>query len=96
MPKDKKVEKDTQWTDKHYDFKYTLTPEDIERGFIKVDAYFVSHVWNLGERDNNSGVLFHILKTLTRIGKKAGNKLQREITAIKTQADNLTRFIKED
>lgn len=83
----------SEWTDKHYNFDYKLTREDIDRGYIRVDAYFVCAVWGLFKRDGGSGILFHVLKTILRIGKKVGNSFQREIDAIKAQLDNLARFI---
>ena len=70
-----KVELET----KHYDFTYKLTKEDIEKGEIRIDPYFVSEQWKLGEKDN-SGAIFHILKTIARFGVK--NTKEREIKAI--------------
>ncbi len=81
------------YTDKHYDFTYKLSKEEIEKGEVKLDPYKVSSVWKLGERDNNSGILFHILKTIPRFGVK--NDEEREIQAIIKQAENLRRFIKK-
>ncbi len=83
----------SNYTDKHYDFTYKLSKEEIKKGEIKLDPYKVSSVWKLGERDNNSGILFHILKTITRFGLK--NDEEREIQAIIKQAENLRRFIKK-
>ena len=82
-----------EFTDKHYDFKHFLTEEDKQRGYIMVDAYFVCSKWKLFERDGGSGILFHCLKTILRIGLKAGNTVAREISAIKKQLDNLPRFL---
>jgi len=70
------------WTDKHYDFFYKLTPQDIERGEVKIDAYRVSKQWGLGTKDE-SGVLFHIVKTCARFGDK--NTREREIKALYAQ-----------
>lgn len=81
------------YSDKHYDFTYKLSKEEIKKGEIKLDPYKVSSVWKLGERDNNSGILFHILKTITRFGLK--NDEEREIQAIIKQAENLRRFVKK-
>ena len=78
------------YTDKHYNFICKLSKEEIEKGEIKLDPYKVASVWKLGERDNNSGILFHILKTITRFGLK--NDEEREIQAIIKQAENLRRF----
>lgn len=71
-----------EWTDKHYDNNYTLTQKDIERGFVKIDPYRVSKQWRLGSKDE-SGVLFHILKTVARFGEK--NSREREIKALYAQ-----------
>ena len=65
--------------DKHYDFEYTINPNDIHSGCIRVDPYFIARQWKLGEKDN-SGVIFHILKTIARFGCK--NTVEREIKAI--------------
>lgn len=83
----------SSYTDKHYDFTYKLSKEEIEKGEIKLDPYIVASAWKLGERDNNSGILFHILKTIPRFGLK--NDEEREIQAIIKQAENLRRFIKK-
>lgn len=74
--------KSTDWTDKHYDAFYHLTPKDIERGWIKIDPYRVSKQWRLGAKDE-SGALFHVLKTLARIGEK--NSVEREVKALIAQ-----------
>lgn len=65
--------------DAHYnfDFKFKLT-DDVEMK-LKVDPYFVAKQWRLGLKDD-SGVLFHILKTIARFGDK--NSKEREITAM--------------
>lgn len=72
----------TEWTDKHYDFHYKLTQKDIEQGTVKIDPYRVSHQWKLGTKDE-SGALFHLLKTLARFGDK--NSREREIRALYAQ-----------
>lgn len=65
--------------DGHYAFDYLLTDADRERGTIKVDPYFVAKQWRLGARDD-SGALFHVLKTIARFGSK--NSREREIRAM--------------
>lgn len=45
----------------------------------RLDPYRVSDIWRLGTRDN-TGVLFHILKTIARFGDK--NSIEREIKSI--------------
>lgn len=77
------------WSDKHYDFTYTLTEEDIGAGEIKIDPYFVADQWKLGEKDN-SGVIFHILKTCSRY--KCKHKEEREIKAIYGQIKRLAEM----
>jgi hypothetical protein len=77
------------WTNKHYDNYYQLTEQDIEDGKIKVDAYFVSNMWKLGEKDN-TGVLFHNLKTIARFGDK--NDIEREIRALYNQTKRLAEL----
>lgn len=68
------------WTDKHYDFDYTLTPKDIKKGSIRVDAYFVNRMWKLNQADD-TGVAFHCLKTLTRMNNNKNPK-ERELKAL--------------
>lgn len=77
------------WSDKHYDFKYKLTEEDIERGFLKLDPYFVSLQWGLGAKDP-SGVLFHCVKTCARF--KCKNTIEREIKALYNQVSRLAEL----
>jgi hypothetical protein len=79
----------TQWTDQHYSNYYDLTEADIKLGKIKVDAYFVSKVWQLGKKDD-TGVLFHNLKTLARFGDK--NDIEREIFALYKQTKRLAEL----
>ena len=69
-----------EYTDKHYDFYYDLTEEELSNKRIKVDPYFVAKQWNLGEKDP-SGCLFHIMKNSSRFGVK--NSAEREIKALK-------------
>lgn len=82
-------DKATTWTDKHYDFSYKLTEGDIEAGEIKIDPYFVADQWKLGEKDN-SGVIFHILKTCSRY--KCKHDEEREIKAIYGQIKRLAEM----
>lgn len=79
----------SDYTTKHYDFKYYLTEEDISRGYIKLDPYFVGNEWKLGEKDP-SGILGHDLKTIARFGDK--NSKRRESEALIKQSENLLRF----
>lgn len=65
--------------DKHYDFKYKLKEEDIKRGYIKVDPYFVSYIYKFNQIEPTGG-LFHIFKTVARFGRKNG--IVREVRAI--------------
>jgi hypothetical protein len=75
--------------DSHYNFFYMLSPEEIEAKQIKIDPYFVSKQWRVGERDA-SGALFHILKTIARFGDK--NPKEREIKAIYLQIKRLAEL----
>lgn len=79
----------TQWTDKHYDFNYTLTDKDIEAGSIKLDPYFVAKQWKTGSKDD-SGALFHVLKTVARFGDK--NPVEREVKALYAQVKRLAEL----
>lgn len=81
---------ETQWTDKHYDNWYKLTPEDIKLGKIKIDPYFVNRIWKLNEKDD-TGVLFHNLKTLNRWGVK--NTVEREVKALIGQTKRLAELL---
>lgn len=78
----------TQWTDKHYDFTYTLSEKDIEQGGIKIDPYFISKQWKVGSKDD-SGALFHCLKTIARFGHK--NDIEREVKALHAQVLGVAR-----
>ncbi len=84
LPKDSNT-----WTDKHYDFSYTLTEDDIEKGEIKIDPYFVAYQWKLGEKDN-SGALWHTFKGIARFGEK--NSIEREIRAFHAQIKRLAEL----
>lgn len=79
----------TEWTDKHYDNNYTLTQKDIERGFVKVDPYFVSKIWKIGSKDD-SGALWHCFKAIARYGEK--NSKEREIRALHAQIKRLAEL----
>lgn len=74
---------------KHYNFFYTLTEDDVEAGSLKLDPYFVSQQWKLGKKDD-TGVLFHCLKTLARFGDK--NDVDREIKALNAQVKRLAEL----
>lgn len=83
----------TKYSEKHYDFDYVLTEKDLATGKIRVDAYFVSKQWRLGSKDD-SGALFHSLKTIARFGVK--NPIEREIKALYSQAKALARIYDVD
>lgn len=74
---------------KHYDTFYQLTDKDIKQGKIKIDAYFVAKQWKVGSKDD-SGALFHSLKTIARFGEK--NSIEREIKALYNQTLALARI----
>lgn len=76
------------YSTKHYDTYYQLTEKDIEEGKIRVDAYWVAKQWKIGSRDD-SGALFHNLKTIARFGEK--NSIEREIKALYNQTKALAR-----
>lgn len=86
------AENTNQWTDKHYDNWYTLTPEDIEAGKVKIDAYMVNRAWRINSWDD-TGAAFHVLKTLTRICNSK-NSLDRELTALQEQIKCLVKLHK--
>lgn len=73
------------WTDKHYNFIVDVSKQDT----IKIDPYFISKVWKLGSKDE-SGVLFHLLKTIARFGDK--NPVEREIKALYKQVKRLAEL----
>jgi hypothetical protein len=81
------------WTDKHYDFYYTkeLTEKELtsKEVSIKIDPCFVSMHWELGSKDN-TGVLFHNLKTIARWGTK--NDIEREIKALYNQTKRMAEL----
>lgn len=78
-----------EYSAKHYDTFYHLTDKDIEQGKIKIDAYFVAKQWKVGSKDD-SGALFHNLKTIARFGEK--NSIEREIKALYNQTLALARI----
>jgi hypothetical protein len=78
-----------EWTDKHYDHYYHLTPEDISAGKIRLDAYTVSKVWKIGSKDD-SGALWHTFKLFPRWGEK--NSVEREIKALYAQTKALAKI----
>lgn len=75
--------------DSHYNFNYSLTQDDIDMGYIKIDPYFVAKQWQLGAKDD-SGILFHCLKTLARFGDK--NSREREVAALYKQVNRLAEL----
>ena len=78
-----------KYSTSHYDFEYALTEEDIKNEKIKIDPYFVSKTWKLGEKDQ-SGVIFHCLKTIARFGVK--NDRGREVKALYFQIKRLAEL----
>jgi hypothetical protein len=78
-----------EWTDKHYDNKYYFTPEDIERGYIKLDPYWLSLQLKLGVKDP-SCIIWHSFKTICRFGEK--NDKLREAKALLAQAKRLVEL----
>lgn len=76
--------------DAHYSsFEYVL-PCNMKKGdVIKIDPYFVSKTWRLGSKDD-SGILFHCLKTLARYSEK--NSREREILALYKQVKRLAQL----
>lgn len=75
--------------DSHYNFNYSLSPEDIDNGYIKLDPYFVAKQWKLGSKDD-TGILFHCFKLIARFGEK--NPKEREILALYKQAVRLAEL----
>jgi len=80
-----------EFSDKYYNFKYKLSEKDIETGFIKIDPYFITKEWKLNSKDD-TGILFHCLKTLCRFGEK--NSIGREIKALNAQIKRLAEINK--
>ena len=81
---------DGGWSDTHYDFDYSLTEEDLVKGSVRVDAYFVNRMWGINKWDD-TGAAFHMLKTLTR-ASQGKNSIKRELTAIVKQANILAKL----
>ena len=77
-----------KWTSSHYDSKINLTNADIKNGSVRVDAYAVYRANEIHKQDK-SGVLFHLLKTILRFGVK--NTVEREVLAIVNQSLRLAR-----
>ena len=77
-----------KWTSSHYDSKINLTKADIKNGSVRVDAYAVYRANEIHKQDK-SGVLFHLLKTILRFGVK--NTVEREVLAIVNQSLRLAR-----
>lgn len=75
--------------DKHYNFYYNLNQQEKDSNTLKVDPYFVSKQWKLGDKDN-TGCIFHILKTIARFGEK--NSKEREIKAMYLQIKRLAEL----
>lgn len=82
-------ENNDEFSDKHYNFKYKLSEKDVEAGFIKIDPYFITKEWKLNSKDD-TGILFHCLKTLCRFGEK--NSIEREIKALNAQIIRLAEI----
>ena len=85
------------WSNTHYDFiyKHPVTRGDSDVGYveIKVDPYFVNKQWGLGSKDN-TGILFHNLKTIARFGGK--NEVGREIKALYNQTKRMAELYDAD
>lgn len=77
------------YSSNHYNLNYSITDEDIERGYIRVDAYFVNKTWGLNSKDD-TGILFHQLKTVARFGDK--NPIEREIKAMYGQVKRMAEM----
>ena len=77
-----------KWSSSHYDSKIKLTKADIKNGSVRVDAYAVYRANEIHKQDK-SGVLFHLLKTILRFGVK--NTVEREVLAIVNQSLRLAR-----
>lgn len=80
----------------HYDcFNLKLTEEEIASGFVRLDPYKVSKVWDIGTKDP-SGCLFHILKTISRFGTKGSNTKLRELASIESTITRKIQLHDED
>jgi hypothetical protein len=95
---DLKLNKNTEWTDKHYNHYLTvkLTPEDIAAGEVKVkvDPYVVNELWGINTADK-TGAGFHCLKTLSRMVNNK-NSLEREWDALIGQSTRARELLKKD
>lgn len=60
--------------------------DSLQLGDYRLDPYQVSLAWQLGKKDDTGG-LFHILKTLSRFGEK--NSKIRELQAIVATATRM-------
>lgn len=89
----KEVKPPENWSDKHYNFDYQLTEADIKAGKVKIDPYFVANAWKLGKKDN-TGILFHNLKTIARFGAK--NSIEREVKGLYNQTKRLAALLNID
>lgn len=82
-----------EWSDEHYSFlyKHPVTRGDSDVGFveIKVDPYFVNKVWKLNSKEDSGG-LFHNLKTIARFGDK--NSVERELKALHAQIKRMAEL----
>lgn len=85
----KQLESRKDWSDSHYNFEYQITEEDIEKGYIKLDPYFVAKEWKIGSKDD-SGALWHCFKTCARFGDK--NTVEREIEALYRQTKRMAQL----
>lgn len=86
-----KAEDSTKATriDSHYDYFYELSQFEAEFLQVKIDPYFVANQWKIGEKDN-TGCIFHILKTIARFGVK--NTKEREIKALHATVKRLAEL----
>lgn len=82
-------EEEDGYSKSHYEFDYTLTEKDKEKGMIRLDPYFVSKQWELGSKDE-TGIIWHCFKTIARFGVK--NSKEREIKALYNQIKRLAEL----
>lgn len=83
------AEREVEKIDSHYSFFYKLSGDEVYKGIIKIDPYFIAQQWKLGQKDD-TGVLFHCLKTIARFGDK--NPVEREIKALHKQIVRLAEL----
>lgn len=82
----------TELDTRHYDrFIAELTDEEMELGEVRMDPYRVAMEWQLGFSDP-SGCLFHMLKTIARLGGKEGNSIEREIASLQATLTRLKQL----